>query len=115
MFSENEITEEEENKLIDKIANQTMKFGMGTPSLLFLGFLEPVAFVGGELAQYTITPFLDFIGIDQPIFQVFKKRENIEKLSKKIESMVEEEKKKKDKEVSDDSYIKNIFRKLRRK
>ena len=85
-FMYREPTQEEEEEVLNKIAEYIVKTEMVSPSILMLHMLRPLGTLGGEFGQMLIVPFLPFneeeISI---IIDTLGKTHNIEKLMDKIE------------------------------
>jgi hypothetical protein len=87
-----EITPEEEEEMIRKIAERIHKYGMEVATILMVESLKPLTFVGTQMGRFFINPFLpafgDEIGMTgEKFFQVFEKRENVEKLLVALEEL----------------------------
>jgi len=87
-------TEEEK---IDHIAKLLVKnYGMGTPSILILETIRPMAFVGGELGRILLTPWLPMLGdnMEKSIHEyitTLTQRDQLDKLVDRIEELIKEE------------------------
>ena len=91
-----EITPEEEERVIRKVASVIHKYGMDAAAILFLESFKPLVYVGGELGKFFISPFLPALGEEisisgEKFFRIFEKRENIERLISMLEEMSAEE------------------------
>jgi len=91
-----EITPEEEERVIRKVASIIHKYGMDAAAILFLESFKPLVYVGGELGKFFISPFLPALGEEisisgEKFFRIFEKRENIERLITILEEMSAEE------------------------
>jgi len=91
-----EITPEEEERVIRKVASIIHKYGMDAAAILFLESFKPLVYVGGELGKFFISPFLPALGEEisisgEKFFRIFEKRENIERLISMLEEMSAEE------------------------
>jgi len=91
-----EITPEEEERVIRKVASVIHKYGMDAAAILFLESFKPLVYVGGELGKFFISPFLPALGEEisisgEKFFRIFEKRENIERLITILEEMSREE------------------------
>jgi len=100
--SELELTSQQEEELVEKLAQFIMKHKMETPAILFLETLKPVSFVSSTFAMMYVAPFLDIYGLNINQYALlFQKRENVERLLQRIEALIKESdrlKKKKEKE-----------------
>lgn len=93
-----EVTPEEEEKIIRKVANLIHKYRMEAAAILFLESLKPLVHIGGELGKFFISPFLPALGEKisvngEKYIRVFEKRENIERLITLLEQMSKEDEK----------------------
>jgi hypothetical protein len=87
-----EITPEEEEEMIRKIAERIHKYGMEVATILMVESLKPLTFVGTQMGRFFINPFLpafgDEIGMTgEKFFQVFEKRENVDRLLETLEEL----------------------------
>ena len=88
------VSSEDEEKIIDSVARKIVEKGMEVPSVLFLDMFKPMAYVSSAVGQVTLFPILYLMGDSGFKFlKVFEKIENIERLLKRIEELVEQEKK----------------------
>jgi len=107
--SELELTPQQEEELIEKLAQFILKHKMETPALLFLESLKPLSFVGSTFAMMYVAPFLDIYGVNfNQYAMLFQKRENVERLLQRIEALIKEsdrlkKEKKKEKEKEGNS------------
>lgn len=95
MFRNEEITPEDEEKMIRTAADKIHNYGMDLVAILFLQSYKPLAYVGGQFGRYMIYPFLYFIGEDislsgERFFTIFEDRKNLEKLITLLEKKSEE-------------------------
>ena len=92
VFSD-DIKPEEEEKLIQKVANIIFERDMTNIASLILEGMMPLVYIGGQFARVTLAPLLPILGIDADRFiLVFEKRENIKKLQVLIEEKERKEK-----------------------
>lgn len=92
MFSK--ITSEDENEVIEKLANFIVKKGMEIPATMFLEIFKPMAFVGTQMGLVGLFPILALMGESGFKFlRVLEKPENLERVLKRIEELVEKRKK----------------------
>lgn len=95
-FDYEEITPEEENELIEQVAEKIHEYKMETVAILTLESVKPLAYVGGEMSRVFLAPFLPVLGRDlnemgEKYITVFEERDNIEKLIQLLEQKVKEE------------------------
>ncbi len=84
-----DLTPQERDDLIEKIAQGIVKRGMQTPAILFLEMHKPLTFVASQSLVVT-SPFIaPFVGIGnvQLAAKLIEKRENIELLIDRIEEL----------------------------
>lgn len=92
-----ELTPEEDERMIDRISEEVVDRGLDAPAIMFLESVKPISFIGSQLGMAFVAPFLMVfweLGVDYIKF--FEKRDNVEKLLRKIEekSHTREEEKK---------------------
>jgi hypothetical protein len=91
-FWEEPLTEEQKLELIESMAVNIVKRGLGTPAVMFLEMNKPLTTIASStaiVASPFLVPFLGFDRIDQ-YTQFFQARENVERLIERIEEMEEE-------------------------
>lgn len=84
-----ELTSEEEERIINRITDEVMKRRLETMAIMCLESIKPLSFIGSQMALFFVGPFLSVfgdLGIDYVKF--FGKRENVEKLLKRIEEEI---------------------------
>ena len=89
---DSEVTEEERDRLIDKIATGVVKRGLETPAILFLEMHKPLSFVvsqGMVVGSPLIAPFVGFDNV-QIATRLMENRENVELLIRRIEGLAAE-------------------------
>jgi hypothetical protein len=69
---------------------------MGTPSILILETIRPMAFVGGELGRILLTPWLPLLGdsLEKNIhgyITTLAQRDQLDKLVNRVEELIKEE------------------------
>lgn len=71
--------------MIDWLANSINKHELQGPAILFLESISPVSVIGSQLSKIFIAPFLEVFGVNGYDWaSLFRKRENISRLLKKI-------------------------------
>ncbi|UCH02061.1 MAG: hypothetical protein JSV20_09685 [Candidatus Bathyarchaeota archaeon] len=88
---EEEPTPEEEEKIIEKVAQFVVDRGLKLPAgILLTGFL-PYSFIGGQLGRFFLSPYLYALGnfgeSGSRLMATFEKRENVKKLQERIEQL----------------------------
>lgn len=97
MFSNHEVTPEEEEEVILRVAQEVRKRRMVVPAIMLLETFNPMSFVGATMGRLFLSPVLPALGEDlgmkgEIILQVFEKHRNIEKLVSLIEALEQEDK-----------------------
>lgn len=92
MFRNMEVTPEEEEELIRKVAMIIHKNGLEAAAILMIETVKPLSYIGGQMGRLFISPFLPAFGDKievggEKLITVFEKRENVEKLLSMIEEM----------------------------
>jgi len=95
LYYDVEITPELEAEYVEKVAQKIHEYEMETAAILLLESSKPLVWVGGEMGRFFITPFVPIISdkwgvTSEKFFLVFEKRENIEKLLKRVEQLAQE-------------------------
>lgn len=107
-----EPTQNEEEEILDKIAEYVVKTEMVSPSILILHMLRPLGTLGGEFGQILIVPFLPFNEEEiSRLIDTLGKTHNIEKLIDKIELLDSQKREEREK----DNKSENIITKFRKK
>lgn len=94
LYSDIEVTPEEVDEMIMKIAQNIHKSGFDVVAILVMETIKPLSFIGAQMGRFFISPFLpgDNIGISgEKLFQIFEKHDNVEKVIKAVEELVREE------------------------
>jgi hypothetical protein len=100
-----EVTAEEADKYVNKIAEYVHRHELDVAAILMLETAKPLSFLGGQLGRVFFGPFLPAFGEDielngEKILSIFEKRENVEKLRRRIEELqIEEDKRKREKKA----------------
>jgi len=84
-----EITPEERDSAIDRIAAAIVQRGMETPAVLFLEMNKPITYIASQ-GMIVMSPFFaPFIGANNMRIatRLMEKRENIELLMRRIEDL----------------------------
>ena len=96
MYWDIEVTPEDEDEMIEKIAQKIHSYGLDLAAILMIESIKPLSFIGTQMGRFFVFPILpifgDNIGITGGRFlQIFEKRENVEKLIKAVEELSREE------------------------
>ena len=100
MYWDVEVTPEDEDKIIRKIAEKIHQYGLDIPAVLMIETIKPLSFIGTQMGRFFVSPLLPVLGEDiglsgEKFLQVFEKRENVEKLIKAVKELTQEEEEKK--------------------
>lgn len=103
MYWNFEVTPEDEEEMIRKIAEKIHNYGIDAAAILMLESFKPLTYIGSQMGRFFLSPFLplfgDKIGLSgEKVFQIFEKRENLEKVLEALEKLTEQDKKKKEEE-----------------
>lgn len=101
-WEDDELTDEQRDALLERIARGIVQRGMSAPAVLFLEMNKPLTFVASQ-SLVVLTPFLaPFVGVENVYrySRLLEKRENVERLIERIEQL-EHEKQQKPQESSE--------------
>jgi len=85
------LTPERETELIEKIAKRVVNHRMETPAILFLETFRPLSFVASQFGTVYLGPLTPLLGSwSEEGLALLQKRENIERLIRKIEELSQE-------------------------
>ena len=95
-----EVTPEEQEEMIQKIAQTIHKYGMDVAAILMIESVRPLTFIGAQMGRLFLSPLLPAISEDvgisgEKFFQIMEKHENVEKLIQAIEKLTQEEEERK--------------------
>ena len=99
MYFDEELSEKEEERIIEELANYIHLKGLETAAMLLLESSKPFALIGGRMSRLFLSPFLSVFGdvtdiFGQKMIIVLEKRKNIERLIQIIEEKKSVEKEK---------------------
>lgn len=89
---EDELSDEERDAILERIAQGIVRRGMAAPAVLFLELNKPLSFVASQ-SLIVLTPFLaPFVRIENVhrYSRLLEKRENVERLIERIEQLEHE-------------------------
>lgn len=87
-MSEFDLTEEEEQKLIDNIAKVIVDKGLEAPAIMFLETAKPLSFIASQLAIVVLGPFLRLFEMEGPRYTgLFMKKENVSRIVERIDEL----------------------------
>jgi hypothetical protein len=92
MFWDEEVTPEDEDEIIEWVAQQLYKYGMETAAIMFLESLKPISRYGSSMGQMVVSPLLPFLGDNIMVkgdkaLKVFEDNQNIERLIQRLEDL----------------------------
>lgn len=99
MYHNVEMTPEEEEKFIEETAQYIHRYDMDTVAIIFIASYKPLAYLGGQIGRFFISPYAPIISDkwgeqSERLFLTFEKRENVEKLIKRLEELADEKNRK---------------------
>jgi len=99
LFWDLEVSPEEEEEYINKVAEKIHQYGMDVAAILMLESVKPLTWIGSQMGRFFLSPFLPAFGDTismggEKLFQVFEKHGNVEKLITRLEQLAQEEKEK---------------------
>ena len=87
-MSEFELTEEEEQKLINNIAKIVVDKGLEAPAIMFLEVTRPLSFIASQLAIVALGPLQWLFELEGPKYTgLFMKKENVNRIIERIEAL----------------------------
>ena len=96
MYWDIEVTPEDEDEMIKKIAQKIHKYGLDMAAIIMIESVKPLSYIGAQMGRFFVSPFLPVLGENigiggEKLFQIFEKHENVEKLIKAVEELTREE------------------------
>lgn len=88
-WEEDELTDEQRDAILERIAQGIVQRGMSAPAVLFLEMNKPLTFVASQ-SLLVLTPFLaPFVGLENVYrySRILEKRDNVERLIERIEQL----------------------------
>jgi len=100
LYFDIEVTPEDEDEMIRKIAQKIHEYGVDVAVILMIESVKPLSYIGAQMGRFFISPFLNILGDNigisgEKFLQIFEKTENAEKLVKAVEELAREEDEKK--------------------
>lgn len=87
-MSEYDLTEEEEQRLIDNIAKRVVDKGLEAPAIMFLEATRPLSFIASQMAIVALGPLLGFNQSFPKYTGLFMKEENVSRIIERIEELL---------------------------
>jgi hypothetical protein len=83
-----DLTEEQEQKLINNIAKLVVDKGLEAPAIMFLETTRPLSFVASQLAIVALWPIQWLFDMAAPRYtSLFMKKENVGRIIERIEEL----------------------------
>jgi hypothetical protein len=83
------LTVEEEDEIINQIADKIIEYKMEAVAVLFFTTIRPLSYIAGQLGRAFVSPFtyvLSDLGLTaEKMLIIFEKRENVERLINLLE------------------------------
>lgn len=100
MYWDIEVTSEDEDEMIGKVAQKVHEYGIDVAATFMIESVKPLSFMGAQMGRLFFSPFLPILGENvgisgEKFLQIFEKRDNVEKLIKAIEKLTQEEEERK--------------------
>lgn len=87
-MSEYDLTQEDEERLIQNIAKLVVDKGLETPAIMFLEATKPLSFIASQMAIVALGPLQWLFELEGPKYTaLFMKRENVGKIIERIEEL----------------------------
>lgn len=77
---------EEEDELIEMLAQNIIKRRMGLIAQLALETISPISKLGADLGMTLLGPYLEFFGVEK-VTALFRRRENLNRLLDRIDEL----------------------------
>ncbi|MCX6362487.1 MAG: hypothetical protein NT029_22060 [Armatimonadetes bacterium] len=86
---EEPISDDERDRVLDKIANQVVGRGLETPAILFLEMHKPLTFMASQGLVVTSPLLAPLIGFERvhTVSRLLEDRNNVERLIRRIEDL----------------------------
>ena len=81
-----DLPSEEEEALIEKIAQLSVKRRIGLITEMVLESIGPISYLTANLGMATLGPYLEFFGVDR-VAALFRKRGNLRRVLDRIEEL----------------------------
>jgi len=101
-----DVTSEDENEMIRKIAHKIHEYGLDVAAIIMIESVTPLSYIGSQMGRFFVSPFFPAFGENlgisgEKFFQIFEKRENVEKLIKAVEELTRQEEERKEAEKAE--------------
>ena len=96
MYRNIEVDSEDEDEMIRKIAQKIHEYGLNVAAIFMIESFKPLSYIGVHMGRLFFSSVLPVFGEDvgiggEKFFQIFEKRENVEKLIKAVEEFARKE------------------------
>ena len=113
MYWDIDVTSEDEDEMIRNIAHKIHEYGLDVAAILMIESVKPLSYIGGQMGRFFVSPFLPAFGENfgisgEKFFQIFEKRDNVEKLIKAVEDLKQEEEERKEAEKAEKLERKSV-------
>ncbi len=113
MYWDIEVTSEDKDEMIEKIAQKIHEYGLDMAATFMIGSFKPLSFVVAQMGRLFISPFLSVFGENtgingEKLLQIFEKSENVEKLIKAVDKLTQEEEARKKAEKAEELERKRV-------
>jgi len=104
------ITPEEEEELIQKIAEHVHKHKLEDLAGIMIEIAKPLSFIGTLMGRFFLSPFLPVLGDNleassEKTLHVFEKRKNLERLFRRIDQLQQEENRKEKERKEEETWL----------
>jgi len=87
-LSEFDLTDEEEEKLINNVAKLVVDKGLEVPAIMFLEVTKPLSFIASQLAIVVLGPLQWLFDLEGPKYTgLFMKKQNVGRIIDRIEEL----------------------------
>jgi hypothetical protein len=86
-----DLPEEKENALIEKIAKSSIDRNLGTIAQILLGSFGPLPSFAANLGMGIFGPYLELLGVDT-YTALFRNRDNLQRIIDRIDELTDEKK-----------------------
>lgn len=87
-MSEFDLTDEEEEKLINNVAKLVVDKGLEVPAIMFLEVTKPLSFIASQLAIVVLGPLQWLFDLEGPKYTgLFMKKQNVGRIIDRIEEL----------------------------
>jgi len=87
-LSEFDLTDEEEEKLINNVAKLVVDKGLEVPAIMFLEVTKPLSFIASQLAIVVLGPLEWLFDLEGPKYTgLFMKKQNVGRIIDRIEEL----------------------------